>query len=126
MLGYEISKSLDYNNEFISTPLSEMEVSLPSDDIVIVTIMRAGLPFQEGFLDAFDNAEAGFVGAWREEESDIEVNLNYLATADLTDKTVLIVDPMLATGKSLVKAVGSLLDNGKPRHIHIATVIAIP
>jgi uracil phosphoribosyltransferase len=127
LLGYEISKSLAFENQSIVTPSSKSTVALITDEIVIVTIMRAGLPFQEGFMEAFDRADAGFIGAWRDEEGEnIEVKLNYMATGDLTNKTVMVVDPMLATGKSLVSTVDTLLRNGMPKQLHLATVIAAP
>jgi uracil phosphoribosyltransferase len=127
LLGYEISKSLEFDSQTIVTPTSKSIVKLITDEIVIVTIMRAGLPFQEGFMEAFDHAEAGFIGAWRDEKGeDIEVKLNYMATGDLTNKTVLVVDPMLATGKSLVRTVDTLLGNGMPKQLHLATVITAP
>ena len=127
LLGYEISKCLNFETQVVTTPLSSVKIDLPTDDIVILTIMRAGLPFQEGFMDVFDGADAGFIGAWRDDEGEkIEVELNYLATGDLTNKTVILVDPMLATGKSLVKTVDKLLAHGKPKHLHLAAAIAAP
>jgi len=127
LLGYEISKDLNFEEKSISTPLAKTNVSLATNEVVIITIMRAGLPFQEGFMDVFDRADAGFIGAWREEKSEnIEIELSYLATGDLSNKTVIVVDPMLATGKSLIKTVNKLLSNGKPKALHLATVIAAP
>lgn len=127
LLGYEISKSLTFENKTINTPMAKVSVAHITDEIVIITIMRAGLPFQEGFMEAFDHADAGFIGAWRVEESkNIEVKLNYMATGDLSNKTVLLVDPMLATGKSLVSTVNTLFRNGMPKQLHLATVIAAP
>ena len=127
LLGYEISKSLEFERKTIVTPTAKTSIALITDKVVIVTIMRAGLPFQEGFMEAFDHADAGFIGAWRDEESEnIEVKLNYMATGDLTNKTVMVVDPMLATGKSLVRTVDTLLSNGMPKQLHLATVIAAP
>lgn len=127
LLGYEISKSLTFEGKAINTPMAKTSVALITDEIVIVTIMRAGLPFQEGFMEAFDHADAGFIGAWRDEKGEnIEIKLNYMATGDLTNKIVMVVDPMLATGKSLVSTVDTLLSNGMPKQLHLATVIAAP
>jgi len=127
LLGYEISKSLGFKKKTIVTPREKSSIALISDEIVIITIMRAGLPFQEGFMEVFDQADAGFIGAWRDEEGEnIEIKLNYMATGDLTNKTVIVVDPMLATGKSLVSTVDTLFRNGMPKQLHLATVIAAP
>ena len=127
LLGYEISKSLGFKKKTIVTPMEKSSIALISDEIVIITIMRAGLPFQEGFMEVFDQADAGFIGAWRDEEGEnIEIKLNYMATGDLTNKTVIVVDPMLATGKSLVSTVDTLFRNGMPKQLHLATVIAAP
>ena len=127
LLGYEISKELRYTEKSISTPLAKAKEQVPSEDLVIITILRAGLPFQEGFMEAFDQADAGFVGAWRNDEGEkIEIELNYLATGDLNQKTVILVDPMLATGKSLVKVVDKLLTHGTPKTLHLAAAIAAP
>ncbi len=126
LLGYELSKKLKYNSASVQSPLDKVEVDVLTEEVVVITIMRAGLPFQEGFLELFDSADAGFVGAWREEGDEIQIALNYLASCDLNEKTVIIVDPMLATGKSLVKAVEHLLKNGSPKSLHLAAVIAAP
>jgi len=98
------------------------------DDLVLIPILRAALPFYEGFLELFDEADSGFIGAWRthNEADEIEAELNYQAAPDLTGKTVVVIDPMLATGKSLVKTVQSLSQQGKPKTWHLASAIAAP
>ncbi len=128
LLAYEVSKDLQFTNESIQTPLTETTVSVMSDDIVIISILRAAIPFGEGFLDIFDKAEVGFIGAARQEANgnEIEIALDYKAAPDLAGKTLIIVDPMLATGKSLVKSINKLLTNGTPKIIHLASVIAAP
>ncbi len=127
LLAYEISKTFSFENKVITTPLTDTTIPLMSDELVLIPIMRAALPFYEGFLEVFDQAGAGFIGAWRVEEgTDVEAVLNYQAAPDLTGKTVIVIDPMLATGKSLVKTVDSLMNHGTPKSLHLASVIAAP
>lgn len=128
LLGYEISKELNFKSEVIKTCLAETSAEVIADDVVIISILRAAIPFSEGFVSLFDKAEVGFIGAARKASSGnaIEIALDYAAAPDLTGKTVIIVDPMLATGKSLVKSVERLLTNGTPKNIHLASVIAAP
>ncbi|GAB5524038.1 MAG: uracil phosphoribosyltransferase [Roseivirga sp.] len=127
LLAYEISKTFSFESKVITTPLADTTIPLMSDDLVLIPIMRAALPFYEGFLEVFDQAGAGFIGAWRVEEgADVEAVLNYQAAPDLTGKTVIVIDPMLATGKSLVKTVDSLMSHGTPKSLHLASVIAAP
>lgn len=128
LLAYEVSKSLSFDSKPIQTPLSETATHTISDDLVIISILRAAIPFSEGFVEMFDQSEVGFIGAAREESNGSEINiaLDYAAAPDLTNKTLLIVDPMLATGKSLVKSVNRLMTNGTPKMIHLASVIAAP
>lgn len=127
LLAYEMSKSLNYKAERITTPLAEMEVDLISDELVLIPIMRAALPFYEGFLEVFDQADSGFIGAWRvKQEGEIDAALNYMATPDLSGKTVIVVDPMLATGKSLQRTIDGLMEQGQPKALKIASVIAAP
>lgn len=128
LLAYEISRTFSYQHKNICTPLADMTVPVVSDQVVLIPIMRAALPFFEGFLELLDQASAGFIGAWRVEEEGAEVAavLNYQAAPDLTGKTVIVIDPMLATGKSLVKTIESLLSHGTPNKLHLASVIAAP
>lgn len=129
LLAYEISKSLTYAEREIETPLTRSSAKVLQDQLVVVSILRAALPFSQGFQDLFDRAEFGFIGAARlphGANEPVEVALDYLATPELNNKVVIIVDPMLATGKSIVKSIESILKNGKPKALHIATTIAAP
>ena len=116
MMAYEISKTLDYQQKTVHTPLADAEVSVPVDDVVVATIFRAGLPFHTGFLNVFDHAGNAFVSAYRkytdEEHTQVGIHIEYLATPDLTGKTLIIADPMLATGGTLVAATHYLAERG--------------
>ncbi len=124
--AYELSKTLSYHTEAITTPLAQTEVSTIAEPIVIATILRAGLPFHQGFLSYFDGAENAFVSAYRvySSETEFTIHTEYIASPDLTGKTVIICDPMLATGSSMEVAYNALLAKGKPAHVHLASVIA--
>lgn len=129
LLAYEISKKLNFKSETIQTPLTNTEVKVLDEDIVIISILRAALPFSQGFQDLFEKANFGFIGAARkphQSDVEVEIDLDYLATPNLNNKTVILVDPMLATGKSMVKSIDQLLKNGIPKIIHIACTIAAP
>jgi uracil phosphoribosyltransferase len=127
IMAYEISKTLNYKTVAVSTPLGVSLVSLPSDSIVLATILRAGLPFHHGFLEFFDKAENAFVSASRRYNKDhtsFEIAVEYLSSPSIEGKTLLIVDPMLATGGSLDLSYKALLTRGEPATIHIACTIA--
>ncbi|MCW5910016.1 MAG: uracil phosphoribosyltransferase [Cyclobacteriaceae bacterium] len=126
IMAYEISKRLPYQAQVIQTPLGTSSVNLINEQPVLITVLRAGLPYFQGFQNFFDAAPAGFIGAYRKEGAEIKINLEYLATPDLTDQTVILVDPMLATGKSIIRAAHELERHGKPKHIHVAALIAAP
>jgi len=127
IMAYEISKKLDYQNQSIETPLTHTTVNKINNLPILITVLRAGLPYFQGFQNFFDQANAGFIGAYRKEGGDqIKVHLEYLAAPDLKDKDVILIDPMLATGKSFVRSVNELLSHGNPRHLHIASLIASP
>mgnify|MGYP002625901266 CR=1 FL=1 len=130
MMAYELSKTLDYKKKKIITPLGSIEMSLPKDDIVLATVLRAGLPFHQGFLNVFDRADNAFVSAYRmytnREHTEVGVHTEYLASPSVKGKTLVICDPMLATGGSMVAAVEALLETGTPRKIHICCVVAAP
>jgi uracil phosphoribosyltransferase len=127
VLAYEISKSFPYREEEIQTPLAKKSVHIPSINPVIFAVLRASLPFYQGFLKFFDKAESGFIGAYREEgNGEIKINLGYHASPNLQGKTLILADPMLATGKSLIQSINSILTHGTPEIIHIAAVIASP
>ena len=127
-MAYEVSKSVRYKKTLVTTPLETTTVSVLDDDIVIGTVFRAGLPLHEGFLDVFDKAGNAFVSAYRyytdRDCSNVGVHIEYIATPDLTGKTLMLVDPMLATGESMELAYQALVTKGQPQHIHVASVIA--
>ena len=127
IVAYEISKTLKYQTINVQTPLGLQPVSVPSDRIVLATILRAGLPFHQGFLSYFDKAENAFISASRkynEDHSSFTIELGYLSSPSIEGKTLIIIDPMLATGSSLDLAYKILLKRGKPEKIHVACVIA--
>lgn len=126
IMAYEISKELSYSQKAVETPLGEAEVMLYDDEVVLGTILRAGLPFHHGFLNYFDNARNAFVSAYRKHHKDgtFTVKVEYISAGDLAGKTLILVDPMLATGNSFVLAYKALVDKGgEPAHLHIAAAI---
>lgn len=126
ILAYEISKKLTYKTEEVRTPLGIAEVPKLQDQIVLSTILRAGLPIHQGFLDFFDHAENAFISAYRVYEKDNSFNIRFehLSGPTVDDKVVILSDPMLATGASAVLAYEALMAKGKPKHMHIASIIA--
>ena len=126
VMAYELSRTLDYTVKEVQTPLGVKLVPTYDDHIVVGTVLRAGLAFHQGFLDVFDQADAGFVAAYREEgkRDDIRIHLEYMAAPNLQDSTFLLVDPMLATGGSLELAYKTFLRLGTPKKLHICCVIA--
>jgi uracil phosphoribosyltransferase len=125
ILAYEVSKKLEYETKVIETPLGKLETRMISGQPILIPILRAGIPFYNGVMSFFDQAGSGFIGAWRiEGQEELDVELNYMAAPSTEDRNVIIIDPMLATGKSLLLAVDRLLRHGKPRHVHILSVIA--
>jgi uracil phosphoribosyltransferase len=127
IMAYEISKSFPYQERVIQTPLANTTVRTPSVNPVIYSVLRASLPFYQGILNFFDKAESGFIGAFREEgEGEVKINLGYHASPNLDGKTLILADPMLATGKSFIRSIESILTHGNPEIIHIAAIIASP
>ena len=129
IMAYEISKTLNYAPQNITTPLGVKSVNLVADNVVLATILRAGLPLHQGFINYFDSAENAFISAYRKglSESDFTIALEYLASPSLEGKTLIIADPMLATGASMVAVYKELIARcGKPAHTHIASVIGCP
>jgi len=127
IIAYEISKSLNYKSLLVQTPLGRCNIPLISDKVVLATILRAGLPFHQGFLEIFDNAENAFVSASRKYNQDhtrFEIVVEYLSSPSIEGKTLIIVDPMLATGGSLDLAYRALLKRGEPAKVHVACIIA--
>ncbi len=125
ILGYELSKSLSYNELEISTPLGSALCNVPKEDVVICSILRAGLPLHQGLLNYFDGAENTFISAYRHHLSDteFEIKVEYLASPSLENKTLILADPMLATGRSFVNVYNALKEMGTPKEIHLASVI---
>lgn len=126
LLSYEISKTLDYKDIDVPTPLGVSPSRTISDELVVTTILRAGLPMYQGVLNVFDRADSGFVASYRSNSpgNDVEINMEYVASGNLDGKVVILADPMLATGKSLILALEGLLKNGTPKHVHIMAAIA--
>ena len=128
LMAYEMSKTLDFSEKNIQTPLGIAQANTPDDKLVIATVFRAGLPMHAGFLNVFDKAGNAFVSAYRyytdKEHRDLDVRIEYIATPDLTDKTVMLVDPMLATGESLELAWKAFTTKGIPAKLMIACCIA--
>jgi uracil phosphoribosyltransferase len=129
IMAYELSKSLSYKNVEIQTPLGYKKTTEISNDLVLCSILRAGLPFHNGFLNYFDQAENSFISACRHHPNNddtFEILVEYQALSNLNDKTVLLLDPMLATGQSIVAVHQKLIQNATPSEIHIVVVIAAP
>lgn len=126
IMAYEISRTLAYRKKEIQTPLAKAEVDLIDSKLVLATIFRAGVPFHQGFLDYFDKAENAFVSAYRKykEKENFDVCIEYLASPLLDGKTLILADPMLATGASMELSYRALLTKGTPAEIHVASVIA--
>ena len=127
-MAYEVSKRLQYTMKEVTTPLGIAECETADNPIVIGTIFRAGLPFHQGFLDVFDQADNAFVSAYRyyrdKECKDVGIRIEYMASPDLTGKTLIIADPMLATGGSMELGYQAFCTKGRPAHVHLCCVIA--
>lgn len=123
--AYEISKTLEKNSHVTKTPLGTSKTTIPSENLVLATVLRAGLPLHNGLLKYYDNAENCFISAYRKHTSkeEFEVEIQYMASPNLNDKIILLSDPMLATGKSMVLAYKALLKKGIPSEIHVICVI---
>jgi Uracil phosphoribosyltransferase len=126
VMAYEISKEMAYETEDVKTSLGVAPTNIPSEKVVLGTILRAGLPFHNGFLNYFDHAENAFVSAYRKYKDALkfDIFIEYIASPSLDGKTLIITDPMLATGSSMELAIGALQTKGKPARINIATIIA--
>lgn len=129
VMAYELSKNLNYKNIEITTPLGIKKTTEIQDQLVLCSILRAGLPLHLGFLNYFDSAENGFVSAYRyhhNNDDDFEIKVEYQAVPTIENKSLLLIDPMLATGQSMVAVYNKLLEKGTPKETHIAVVIAVP
>ncbi|NNC84388.1 MAG: uracil phosphoribosyltransferase [Flavobacteriales bacterium] len=127
VMGYEISKLMDYDPQNVTTPLGKIDQMLMKNQPVIVSILRAGLTIHQGMLNYFDRAENAFVSAYRKphgNSDEIEVEVEYIACPDLEGKELILCDPMLATGTSLILAYEALIERGTPSKVHVACAIA--
>lgn len=127
LMAYEISKTLEWKSGAITTPLGEAELPLITEHPVVATILRAGLPLHQGILNYFDQADNCFISAYRmnhKKDGTFDIKVEYLSSPSIEDRTVILCDPMLATGGSMVLAYKALLRKGKPKHVHIVTAIA--
>ncbi len=126
VMAYEISKELDYEAEDITSPLGIAEVSLPQNQLVVGAILRAGLPLHEGVLSVFDDAENAFVSAYRKTDEDMnfDIHVEYISSPRLDGKTLILCDPMLATGGSMQLAYEALMPKGTPERLFVCAVIA--
>ena len=132
IMAYEISKHLTYSVEQVQTPLAIADMEIPQDQVVLGTLLRAGLPMHQGFLNMFDKAENAFISAYRREtigrrgEMQIEIVSEYLAAPSIEGKTLILVDPMLATGLSMEVGYKAVLKHGTPKNVHIACLFGTP
>lgn len=126
VFAYEISKTLDYEEKKVVTPLGISTIQLPFEKPVLATILRAGLPLHQGLLNYFDSADNSFISAFRKYSKDgtFHIELEYMSCPSLENRTLILCDPMLATGSSIILAYKALLSNGIPKHVHVVTVVA--
>ncbi|MCR9286784.1 MAG: uracil phosphoribosyltransferase [Bacteroidetes bacterium] len=126
IIGYEISKTLEYKTIEVETPLGIAKANMPAQRVILGTILRAGLPLHQGLLNVFDDAENAFVSAYRQHHKNgtFEINLEYVSCPNLTDSVLILADPMIATGASIDIAIKALKNYGVPAKIHIVTAIA--
>jgi uracil phosphoribosyltransferase len=132
VMAVEISRHLTFAVEQVQTPLAVAEMLVPQDQVVLGTLLRAGLPMHQGFLNMFDKSENAFISAYRKEtvgrrgETEIEIVSEYLAAPNIEGKTLILVDPMLATGLSMEVAYKALLSHGTPKNVHVACLFGTP
>jgi uracil phosphoribosyltransferase len=126
MMAYEISKELDWKKENIQTVLGVAECDVLAEQPVLATVLRAGLPLHQGFLNYFDKADNAFISAFRSHHNDgsFHIEVGYLASPDLNDRILILADPMLATGQSMHLTYEAILKNGKPKEVHLVSIIA--
>ena len=126
VMAYEISKQLTYTEKEVETPLGVAKITVTEQPVVLATILRAGLPFHQGFLNYFDSAGNAFISAYRKHHKDgtFDIELGYVSCPDLTNKILILSDPMLATGASMNIALEEIKAHGEPTQILVATVIA--
>ena len=127
VMAYEISKSFEYDDEEVTTPLGIKSIRTMHEQPVIATILRAGLPFHNGMLSMFDQADSAFIAAYRKydkNEEDSEIRVEYYSSPDIEDRILILCDPLLATGESIVKTLNGLMEDMMPKEIHIAVAVA--
>jgi len=127
VMAYEISKSFEYDDEEVTTPLGVKQIRTMREQPVIATILRAGLPFHNGMLSMFDQADSAFIAAYRKydkNEEDSEIRVEYYSSPDIDNRILILCDPLLATGESIVKTLSGLMDDMMPKEIHIAVAVA--
>ena len=127
VMAYEISKSFEYDDEEVTTPLGIKQIRTMHEQPVIATILRAGLPFHNGMLSMFDQADSAFIAAYRKydkNEEDSEIRVEYFSSPDIEDRILILCDPLLATGESIVKTLNGLMEDTVPKEIHIAVAVA--
>lgn len=126
VMAYEVSKTFDFEEFDFKTPLDSTSSDLIKEPPVLVTILRASIPFFEGVLDYFDQSNVSFIGASRSEGDQVSINFDYMASSSIEGKTVIIIDPMLATGKSIIETYNHLIKNGLPSKVHLVAAVAAP
>lgn len=126
IFAYETSKKMEYHNKQITTPLGISTESLITEKPILATILRAGLPLHKGLLNYFDSSDNAFISAYRKHTKghDFEIKIEYLSSPDVENKTIILCDPMLASGSSMILAIEAILSKGTPKHIHIVVVIS--
>ena len=126
VMAYEISKAFEYDDEEVSTPLGIKQIRTMHEQPVIATILRAGLPFHNGILSMFDQADSAFIAAYRkyDKNEDSEIRVEYFSSPDIEDRILILCDPLLATGESIVKTLNGLMEDMMPKEIHIAVAVA--
>ncbi len=126
IFAYEISKEMSYHEKEITTPLGVATMKIISDKPVLATILRAGLPLHQGLLNFFNTADCSFVSAYRKYKKNgkFEIKMDYISSTSLDNRVLIVSDPMLATGGSMSTSIKSLLENGKPKHIHVVCLVA--
>ena len=126
LFAYEISKKMEYSHYNIQTPLGIASQNLMKEEPVLATILRAGIPLHQGLLNYFDKSENTFISAYRKYKVDgnFDIKIEYMSSPEINNRTIILCDPMLASGSSMILAVEALLSIGKPKHIHLVAAIA--
>lgn len=126
VFAYEISKEMDYDNKEVTTPLGISTENLMIEKPVLATILRAGLPLHQGLLNYFDNSDSAFISAYRKHKKggEFQIKIEYMSSPSLNNKVLILCDPMIASGASMIMAMEAILSKGRPKHIHIVGIIA--